>query len=174
MKLRCELHLEGRLSRVILVPRPEEKLDHLALKLAAFAMFDALRPVVEISSQHPALAGTDLKPDVCVFNDAGEISIWIECGEVSLNKLGKLTRRLPQTRFIVLKTNLHQAKRLREGLRNEVRHEGKIEIWTWPEDQFRIWLSSLGEKTEIFGEADEKTFNLVVNDVPIAIDLLSV
>lgn len=173
MKIRAELHLGGDVSRLILVPKPEEKVEHLALKLAAFAMFLPTRPTVDPSANHPALLSLDVRPDLFSLNVAGDIENWIECGEVSLNKLDKLTRRLNGARVVVLKETKAQAERLRAALTDEIRHGQRIEIWAWPETEFKTWLHALEEKTEIFGEAHEKSFNLVVNHTPIAVDLIS-
>ncbi|MFN0116978.1 MAG: hypothetical protein ACKVQC_01625 [Elusimicrobiota bacterium] len=172
MKLRCELHLSETPLKVILVPKSEEKLDHLGLKLAAVTMFHLFSPVVEPSSDHPALYDLDVKPDVFILNEAGEIAIWIECGEVSLNKLDKLSRRFGQMRLIVLKKEIRESERLRKTLTEETRHGARIEIWTWPEGRFNEWLKALEEKIEIFGEAHEKSFNLVINNHSYAVDLL--
>ncbi len=174
MKIRAELHLGADVQRVILAAKPEEKADHLALKLAAFAMFHNFHPTVEPSTQHPALQGMDIRPDLFYLDEGGDIATWIECGEVSINKLDKLTRRYPHARIVVLKTTKHQADRLRVALQEQVRLGGRIEIWTWPKDEFKEWLRALEDKTEIFGEAHEKSFNVVVNQTPIAMDLISV
>lgn len=172
MKIRAELHLNGRLGRVILVPRPEEKLDHLALKLAAVAMFLKDDPAVDLSVDHPALQGLDLRPDVCVLNEAGEVSIWIECGETSINKLDKACRRFTQARVVVLRATMHQARQMRDMVTEQVRQADRVEIWAWPEGEFKAWMNCMGEKTEMFGDAHEKSFNLVVNDHAYAVDLL--
>ncbi len=174
MKIRGELHLGDHSAKVILAAKPEEKADHLAMKLAAFAMFLPLGPVVEPSTDHPGLAGIDIRPDVCAMNDAGEISIWIECGEVSINKLDKLARRLPETRIVVIKSEMRQAQQLRQRLTDEVKQGARVEIWTWPEGAFKTWLNAMEDKTELFGDAHEKSFNLVVNHVPYAVDLIAV
>jgi uncharacterized protein YaeQ len=173
MKLRCELHLE-KTGNLILVAKPEETLDHLAMKLAAYAMFLADEPVVEPSSDHPALAGTDFRPDMFALNDAGEIRLWVECGAVAMHKLNKVTRLFPYARVIVLKGRLHEAQRLRKDADDELKHAGRIEIWTWPEGTFDLWKQALAEKTELYGEARERSFNLVVNQSAYAVDLLSV
>ena len=174
MKVRAEFHLGEYTGKVILAAKPEEKADHLAMKLAAFAMFLPLGPVVEPGTDHPGLAGLDIRPDVCTFNEAGEMSIWIECGEVSINKLDKLARRVPETRIVVIKSENRQAIQLREKLKDVVKQGDRIEIWTWPEGAFRPWLLAMEDKTELYGEAQEKSFNLVINGFPYAVDLLSV
>lgn len=174
MKIRAELHLNGNLSRIVLVAKPEETADHLALKLAAYAMFMPQQPIVEPSSDHPSLNGFDHKPDLMTLNDGGDITKWIECGQVSVNKLDKLTRRLHQSQIIVLKSTLREAKQLRDFAKKDVKHEHRCEIWTWPEGQFLRWLNVLEEKTEIFGEAHEKSFNLVINNKAYCCDLISI
>jgi hypothetical protein len=155
------------------VARPEEKLDHLAMKLAAFVMFFPLAPIVDPSPDHPSLAGLDLKPDLLSVNEGGDIRLWLECGEASINKLDKVSRRLGQARIVVITASIHKANQLRKTLEKDVRHGARIEIWTWQPGDFETWLKAMGEKVEIFGDAHEKSFNLVVNGVPYAVDLVS-
>lgn len=137
-------------------------------------MFDELRPIVEPSSNHPSLGDLDLKPDVMILDEGGGISHWIECGPVSLNKLDKVARRLHSTRVIVLKASLREAHQLRKQLEDETRQSKRVEIWTWPDPMFRNWLNALHEKTELFGEARERSFNLVVNEIAYHTELISV
>ena len=174
MKIRAELHLGNHSGKVILAGRPEETADHLAMKLAAFAMFLPEDPIVEPSPDHPALDGYEVRPDVCVLDDGGQIKLWIECGEVSINKIDKISRRLTGARIIVLKAQRHQALKMRAVLQEQIRQGDRVEIWHWPEGDFKTWLHALEDKTELYGEAHERSFNLVVNNVPYAVDLLAV
>ena len=173
MKIRAELHLGGPVAHVILVARPEEKVDHLSMKLAAFAMFHSFGPIVEPSSDHPSLQGLDLRPDVLVLDEGGDVKVWIECGTVSFNKLDKAVRRFPQARVVVLKSTWRDAERLRREMETEVRNSSRIEIWTWPEGSFRLWMSALEEKTELYGEVNERNFNVTINHTPYAVDLVA-
>lgn len=174
MKLRCELHLNGKMSRVILFAKPEETLTHLALKLAAYAMFMPLNPIIEPSTDHSSLAGYEHKPDVMGLTDGGDISLWLECGQVSINKLDKITRRLHNSRIIVLKPTLREAKQMREFAERDVKQHQRLEIWTWQGNEFEPWAKALDEKTEIFGEAQERSLNLVVNNTAYSVDLITV
>lgn len=174
MKIRSELQLGGHSAKILLVAKPEEKLDHLAMKLAACAMFLPLSPIVEPSSDHPSLYGFDIRPDVMALDEGGGIKLWLECGEVSINKLDKVVRRLPETRVIVLKSMMRQAQQLRATVNDVIRQKERIEIWTWPEGQFQAWMRTLADKTELFGDAHEKSFNLVINEVAYSADLVEV
>jgi len=75
---------------------------------------------------------------------------------------------------VVLKPSFEEAKRLRADIHGVLKHEKRIEIWCWKGVDFMEWLYALGEKTEIYGEAAEKSFNLVVNNRPCAVDLMEV
>jgi hypothetical protein len=166
------MHLGTHQGKVYLVPRPEEKLDHLAMKLAAYVMFLPQGPIVEPSPDHPALHGMSHRPDVCLLDEGGRISTWIECGFVSLHKLDKVTRRLPQGRIIVIKSTVNEAERLRNDMVKEVKKADRVEIWTWPQDSFREWMMIMGEKTEIFGDAAEGSLNVVVNENPYVVEMV--
>lgn len=174
MKIRAELHLGDHSGKVVLAGRPEETAEHLGLKLAAFAMFLPDNPIVDPSSDHPALYGYEVRPDVCVLDEGGQVKVWIECGEVSINKLDKISRRLSGARIVVLKEQLHQAKKQRAMVEEHLRQASRIEIWYWPENEFKTWLHALEDKTELYGEAHERSFNLVINAVPYAVTLQTV
>ena len=173
MKIRCDIHVNGQAAKLILVKKPEETVDHLALKLAAYLMFVDRAPVVEPSSEHPALGGFDMRPDLMALNAAGEVVLWVECGAVTRHKVGKVSRRFPAARFVILKATAREAERLRAQLREDLRRPSAVEIWTWPDGGFAAFRAALMEKTEVFGEAGEKIFNLTMNQNPLAQDLLA-
>jgi hypothetical protein len=174
MKIHCDLHLGDQLQKIYLVPRPEEKDDHIALKLAGLVMFHRANPIVEPSSDHPSLNGFTHRPDLCVLDEGGGMSIWIECGNVSLNKLDKVLRRFSYGRVVVIKPDLREAGKLRKDLAEAVKNSERIEIWAWSEKEFDGWFKAIAEKTEVFGEAEERNFNLVINETPYVAELLSI
>ncbi|MCB4756271.1 MAG: YaeQ family protein [Elusimicrobia bacterium] len=174
MKIRCDLHIGNQSAKLILVPKPEEKDDHLALKLAATLMFFTREPIVDPSSNHPALLGFEHKPDVCALDAGGQIDLWIDCGSVTAHKLDKVTRRLPNARIVVIKSSMTDAARLRRVIKTDIRHAQRVEIWAWPNGTFEPWLKALAEKTEVYGEAHEKSLNLVVNEVAYTVDLVEI
>jgi hypothetical protein len=172
MAIRCDLHLNGDHRKLILAARPEETHDHLALKLAGFLLFWGEDPIVEPSAKHAALQGQEFRPDLLALGGAGEASLWVECGQVSLNKLLKVPRRFPRVRLVVLKETPEEARRLRRDLEEE-NGRGEVEVWAWPEGRFGEWRNALAELTEVFGEARGRAMNLVINHVPVAVDLLA-
>ncbi len=173
MKLRCELTVNGETRKLLVVQGVNEHADHLALKLAAYLLFWDKQPMLDASIKLPALSQFDFLPDLLALNDAGEICLWVECGSTTMNKLTKLTRRVPkgQGRIVVLKTQTREAQLLREELRAQHDKQERIEILAWPGASYKDWLAAVGEKTEIYGEASEGSLNVVVNERPFAVDL---
>ena len=171
-RIRCDLHINGDQRKIVMACRPEETRDHLALRLSAFLFFWSYDPKTELSLKHPALAGQEFFPDLVALNEAGEIGLWVECGNVTLNKLDKLIRRYPHARLAVLKATEAEGRRLRRDLSDSVNRHGNVEIFAWPADPFRLWSQALADVVEVFGEAGPTSLNLVINDTPLVADLI--
>jgi hypothetical protein len=170
---RCDLHLNGGHRRLIIARGREETFENLALRLAGYVLFWPLDPQVEISPKHPAVAQVEYKPDFLALNAGGELVLWGECGNVSLRKLDKLTRRFPGARIVALKASPAEGRQLRDNLAEEAGRHHRIEILSFQPGDFAPWRDALAETTQIFGESDERSLNLVINDVPLACTLLS-
>lgn len=173
MKLRCDLHVNGHNRKLILVLGPNEKLEHLGLKLSAFVLFWDYSPIVGASPKHPALLNQEFIPDLLGTNEAGEARLWVECGQVTLHKLAKLPRRFPSARLVVIKASEREAIRLRKDMTEQLDRQERIEVLSWPDGVFSEWMSALEEKIEVYGEGGGVTLNLVINERPFAVDLKS-
>lgn len=173
MKLRCDLHVNGGMRKLLIVQGPNEPEAHMALKLGAFLLFWDYEPIIDASAKTPALANFDFLPDVLALEAGGAAKLWVECGSVTMNKLTKLTRRLPQARLIVLKETPRSAQRLRRELAEQFDRPDQVEILAWPDGAFQEWTAQVREKNEVYGEAGGLLLNLVINDHPVATEFQS-
>lgn len=172
MRIRADLHVNSGSRKLILVAVENEKHDHLALKLAAYLLFWEEDLVLEASAKHPALAGQDFRPDLLGTDITGAVSLWVERGNTSQNKLVKVLRRWPSARVVVFKEDPVKARRLRADLERDTPDASRVEIFHWPAGGFSAWERLLDEKTEVYGEAGGAGFNLVVNEQVYLADLL--
>ena len=173
MTLRCELNINGGSRRILLVAKEEETTEHVALRLAAAILFFDREPALEVGPSHPAVTDIGFYPDLLVTNDAGGIDIWIECGNIAVNKLTKVARRLRTARLVALRESPEDGIRFREVIKKEISKGEKIEIWAWPKEDFIKWTAALKESTHVFGEASGKSLNLVLNEIPFDVQLIS-
>jgi len=171
VRLRCDLHVNGDDRKLVLVPRASETDEHTAMKLAAFLLFWAADPIVEAGAQHPALLGQEFIPDLMGLDLSGFLSLWVECGKISMHKLDKLYRRFPAARIVIVKATPREAERLRRDIAGEVAHPERVSVVAFPDGSFREWMSALREKVEVYGEASEHSLNLVVNEMAFVADL---
>ena len=173
MATRCDFHLNGGHRRLIIARGREETFENLALRLAGYALFWPLDPQVEISPKHPAVEQVEYRPDFLALTAGGELALWGECGNVSIRKLDKLTRRYPGARIVALKASPAEGRQLRENLKEAADRHHRIEILSFQPHDFNAWRDALTQATEVFGESDERSLNLVVNDVALACTLSS-
>lgn len=172
MTLRCELNINSGSRRVIVVGNDEETHDHLSLRLAAAILFFDGEPVEPGPADH-ALADIGFVPDLMVPDGIGGIKVWIECGNVAVNKLTKVARRIKEGRLVILKEDVAGGRRLREVIKKEIRNGEKIEVWAWPREDFARWNAAIAESNYVYGEASGQSLNLVLNEAAFSVDLVS-
>jgi len=170
VKIRCDLTFNSETRKPYLVSGPSEPDDHLAHRIAAFILFWKDQAMVDASTKTPALANFEFLPDLLAVNDAGEATVWIECGTVTLNKLTKVTRRMPRCRIVIMKENERSAADLRRDLLHQFDRPERIEILAWPGDSYKKWAITVGDSIEAFGEADGSSINGVVNGEMVVVE----
>jgi uncharacterized protein YaeQ len=173
MNVRCELNINGKSRRILLVAKEEETSDHVALRLAAAILFFDSEPVVEVSPNDPLLADIGFVPDMLVPDGTGEIAVWVECGNIANNKLTKVARRIKAGRLVALKENVEGGRRLRKVIEHEIRNGEKIEVWAWPREDFAKWVAAVHESNYVYGEASGQSLNLVLNEAAFDVQLVS-
>jgi uncharacterized protein YaeQ len=171
-KIRADLRVNDGWRKLVLVAISTERPEHLGLKLAAYLSFWFDELTLEASSKHPALAGTPFRPDLLGTDITGAISIWVECGNTTNNKLAKVLRKWPDARVAVFKQSESEARRYREDLTKNVPRSERVEIYAWKDGVFKEWMDCLSEKIDIFGDCGGVMFNLVVGEFIFMHDLV--
>ena len=172
MTLRCDLNINGGSRRVLIMGNDEETHEHLALRLAAAVIFFDGEPVEPGPNDH-ALADIGFVPDLMVPDGIGGIKVWVEGGNVAVNKLTKVARRIKEGRLVILKEDVESGRRLREVIKKEINKGERVEVWAWPRSDFAAWNGALKESNYLYGEAAGRSLNLVVNETPFSVDLVS-
>ncbi|MCR4820629.1 MAG: YaeQ family protein [Elusimicrobiales bacterium] len=175
MKIKADLNVNGN-SRIspLLVLKPEETIEHLALRFAALLIFFNENPVLDVRADDPMISNVSFMPDLLVSDPVDGILIWIECGNTASNKLIKVARRTKNCRFVILKSNVEEGIKTREILKKNIRGYERIEILAFPEGEFEKWTEAVTqtESPYVFGEASIKGLNLVLNQTPFDIQLI--
>lgn len=171
-RIRAEMRVNGGERTLVLACAENETPEHLAMKLAAYLSFWDEDMALDPSTKSPALAGQEFRPALLDVDITGQVAIWGECGNTAMHKLGKVLRRWPDARVAVFKDTEQKGVNMRRDVDKELPSPERVEIYCWPQASFRDWMSLLGDKTEIYGEAGGVGFNLVVNERIYATDLV--
>jgi uncharacterized protein YaeQ len=170
VKIRCELTFNGETRKPYLVSGPSEPDDHLAHRIAAYILFWNDRATTDATTKTPALANFEFLPDLLAVDEAGEATVWIECGTVTMNKLTKVTRRMPRARIVIMKETERAAQDLRRDLNDQFDRPERVEILAWPGNSYKEWAATVGDSIEAFGEADGRSINGVVNEQMVVVE----
>ncbi|OGS11714.1 MAG: hypothetical protein A2285_07220 [Elusimicrobia bacterium RIFOXYA12_FULL_57_11] len=164
MNIRCDLNINGGSRRALIAAKEEETPEHVALRLTAAILFFDQEPALDTGPSDPSVTDIGFLPDLMVGDGAGGVAVWIECGNVAVNKLTKVARRIRSGRLVILKESAEAGRRMREVIKKEISKGEKVEVWAWPKEDFARWTAAIHESNYIFGEASGSTLNLVLNE----------
>lgn len=170
MNIRADLNINSGERKPFFSMGPNEAEDHVAHRLAAYILFWDYEPILDASTKTPALNNFEFLPDLIAVDHAGEATLWVEVGSVTMNKLTKVTRRMPRARLVVLKETEREAELLRRTLDDQFDRPEKVEILAWPDKTYKQWLAAVKDRTEAFGEVSGNSMNLVLNETMFVVD----
>ena len=102
--------------KIIIGQQDTETIAHVVLKLFAYILFYRPRLQLELDLQRDTLA---FVPDLVELDYELRPTLWIECGECSMNKLHKLAVKLPDTEFWIVKRSDSAARDLLRAMEKE-------------------------------------------------------
>jgi len=115
-------------SKIVISQSQNETLDHVLLKALAFVIFHSDRLRLEVDLEMP---GVPFVPDLVALALDGRPELWIECGEVSLHKLEKLTLKLGDADIWIVKKSAGDVAKTVELARRNIRRLGRVRLLTF-------------------------------------------
>ncbi len=145
--------------KLILVKNDSEGREHVVLKLLAYCLFYDERLRVE-----PDL-GMHYRPDLAIQGEHDVPEVWIDCGQIALEKAEKLSRKLRATRLIFIKESVQELTRFKATLDKKVEYANRIEYLAFDSgviEQIALQLSRSNEWT--LYDIDENTIGITFGD----------
>lgn len=124
--LRRKLTFHAHHRTLVLVKRPNEKLEHRLMMALLWALYLPQYPGVRVE----VAIGTRYKPDLVALNADGQPIFWAEAGEVGLDKLRILCGRYCATHLVFAKwaMNTMPFARLIEQALRDTRRSAPVEL----------------------------------------------
>ena len=115
-------------SKIVVSQSQNEKLDHVLLKALAIVIFHSDRLRLDVDVELPRVP---FVPDLITLALDGRPELWIECGEVSLHKLEKLTLKLGDADIWIVKKNAGEVSKTVEQARRNIRRLSRVRLLTF-------------------------------------------
>ncbi len=151
-------------SKIVVSQSQNETLDHVLLKALAFVIFHGDRLRLEVDLKMP---GVPFVPDLVSLALDGRPELWIECGEVSLHKLEKLTLKLNDTDIWIVKKSAGEVSKTVELARRNIKRLGRVRLLTFDPGfiQELLALASGSNSLHLVKLVPGEMMQLVFNDL---------
>lgn len=110
-------------DRIVLDAAPGEVPWHIALKFLGYLLYREWEPRVEEG------VGWHYKPDLVSLDAAGNIRLWLDCGNIAARKTDRVAAKLGEdTPFRILRRTEKDARQLAATLAGKVRHPQRVRL----------------------------------------------
>ncbi|QGJ70135.1 Hypothetical protein PBC10988_18290 [Planctomycetales bacterium 10988] len=164
MLYNLEIECDGETRRQMLTLSSSETVRHVAMKLLAYLVYWEREPEIE------KRVGQHYKPDlVCRepsnhYVEGEKITLWIECGDVAVKKLDKISIRNPEAEFIVVKPTTRQRDQFKTQVDRKVKNPERFRYLTFEDGFLRSFVLALTTRSRIVLDhsrlPDQLTFQL--------------
>ena len=139
-------------KKVIFSKQAHEPEIHVYFKALAFALYHKKYPTLRVEAK----LEDRFQPDLNASGYDGTMLLWVECGNVSMDKVEKLFKKYRQARFVFVKEShdLIIFKKQLEKRTKDMVSLPSIEIVIYPEHFADWWVS---EEGDVFVPKDEVT-----------------
>jgi uncharacterized protein YaeQ len=103
-------------EKLVISAFENESGEHIALKLLAYLMFIDRHPHIDED------AGWHFTPDLIARNDAGDITLWIDCGRVSTKKVDTIATKVRSSiDFFVFRSTQREMDQFYKVIKDKVK-----------------------------------------------------
>jgi uncharacterized protein YaeQ len=153
-----DLTVNGEERRLILIRASGESEEHLAMKLLAYVLFFDRQPKVEFS------VGQHFKPDLVCVED-NDITLWIDCGDIALHKLDKISTKNHKAKIVVVKPTRNVAESYKRQADKKLRHPERVAYVCFDNDFVADFVAALSTNSTIVATTNrgQTTLGIAVN-----------
>jgi uncharacterized protein YaeQ len=148
-----------RTEKLVISAFEEESSGHVALKLLAFLMFIDRSPHVDED------AGWHFVPDLIARDEAGEISLWIDCGSVSMKKVDTIATKVrDKIEFYVFRKSESDMDRFYKSIADKVKHLQNVRCISFDDGFIDGIGAALDRTNNVEGYISDDMVNLTITN----------
>lgn len=161
MASKYTFHL-GEREKIVQERRGGESQRHIMLKLLAYILYYERGPRIEIAVSD---SKRDYRPDLVAFDAAGEIALWIDCGQITLRKVDDLTRQQRGAEIVVIKPTLKEMEGYAQQATKKVRLIERVRFLGFDAEFVANLIAGLGHNNTLTWTREEARLCITMNGV---------
>lgn len=115
-------------EKLVIAAFDNESGGHIALKLLAYLMFIEQRPHIDED------AGWQFTPDLIARDKSGSITLWVDCGRVSMKKVDTIAMKVRDNiDFFVFRKTQREMEQFYQAIRDKVKHLQNVKCISFDE-----------------------------------------
>jgi len=104
-------------EKLVIAAFDNEGVGHIALKLLAYLMFNEKRPRIDED------VDWHFTPDLIAYDDSGSITLWIDCGRVSMKKVDTIATKVRSNiDFFVFRNTKRDMEHFYRTIQDKTKH----------------------------------------------------
>lgn len=158
-------------AKLVLESRAGESPRHIALKILAYLLFH--READPLSLRIEQSVGQRHKPDlVATETETGSVRLWIDCGQIEVQRLGRIVAQNRQARIIVVKAGANEARLYARAaakfLPEAPERRAAIRFVGFDEAFLPLFLAELRGANDLHFAEEAATLRVTLNGVTLA------
>ncbi|MBY0357266.1 MAG: YaeQ family protein [Candidatus Obscuribacterales bacterium] len=128
-------------EKLIIAAFENESGGHVVLKLLAYLLFIEQRPHIDED------AGWHFTPDLIARDDSGSITLWIDCGRVSMKKVDTIATKVRNhIDFYVFRKTQREMQQFYQAIKDKIKHLDNVKCVSF-DDEFIDGISANLDRT---------------------------
>jgi uncharacterized protein YaeQ len=152
----------GEREKIVQERRGGESQRHIVLKLLAYMLYYERGPRIEIPVSE---SRRDYRPDVVAFDAADNITLWVDCGQITLRKVDDLTRQLRTAEIVVIKPTLKEMEGYAQQAAKKVKLIERVCLLGFDHDFVENLIGGLGHNNVLAWSRDDARLCVTLNGI---------
>lgn len=141
-KFSIDVTCNGTRRKLVLARSAGESVRHVSLKLLAYLLYFDDEPVIEIR------VGQHYKPDL-VCRDGHDVTLWVECGEVGVKKLDRVSTKNHRARVVVVKPTRGTAEQYKLAAEKRLKRPERVTYLAFDDGFLRSFVEAFSTRTTL-------------------------
>jgi len=133
--------------------------EHIALKLIAYLIFIERHPHIDED------AGWHFTPDLIARNDQGDITLWVDCGSVSVKKVDTIATKVRSSiDFFVFRSTRREMDQFYKVIKDKIKHLQNVRCISFDDGFIDGIASCLDRTNNLEAYIGEDMITLTINN----------